>query len=645
MHSRIEDPAAFAEYVRGQFKGLLEDPVTLADAEYRIFSDIATKQRHELAKAYVVMQKAVELLHHHRQLIGAKKLIGICVSQLDIIKPRLTGSGRVLQNSFDRVISIITKSGLEHYLRPKDQTKNRRNSKYSDSDKLLIINLALYLYDKEHCPPWSTVYRQLLNIQLPNNLELPPKKTFSRWIRETDLLITERHRIGAKAHTRRYNISAKYRIDNYGDCWQIDATRSAKPYWDDLTKNFASVTFFIIIDTKSQAILGVGVGDTEDHTAAIKALRVAVKRTGHLPRCLVGDKGPGYNNEVWLNLASRLRELGCPFLQVRPNAPELKAHVESAFSRLEQFIHRIPGHVGRSITSKRIESRLSPEAKLRSQKANARWTRNEVMHAIGLEIEHYNNVSLDSSKSSPITQYSNSEKPNIRPLSIEQQAFLFWFEYKRTITHNTRGEIKIEYKKMEYRFMIDEVDVRMKEFGRNIIVRVDVDPSNPSNDDWDTCYIFSEDNQLLSIGSRIDDIAYLETDRTEHEKAQLTKIIEANRKVLSEVKQTYADRQQFLRKNLGIEDLESEFSNDKMLQNEQRDRFNISPVFMEEHGIKHSDQRHGKIAKERDIESAGPLERITVTKTPTSEATVPVRRRLSRFDYDDLDDDLNKALK
>lgn len=160
-----------------------------------------------------------------------------------------------------------------------------------------------------------------------------------------------------------------------GDCWEIDATRmniighSSPPALSEgegaksgkNNKNTEKFLFVIAVrDVYSGDVLGYDFAYSENHSAYLRALRMATEEAGYLPYSLTCDRFPGHNTDEVQTFFERIQSLG---VQVNiTHNPQGKAKIERWFGTMQSVVMMGSRYYyGEGIQSKRASAHRSPE--------------------------------------------------------------------------------------------------------------------------------------------------------------------------------------------------------------------------------------------------------------------------------------------
>ncbi|GAB3735082.1 hypothetical protein [Spirosoma lituiforme] len=263
-----------------------------------------------------------------------------------------------------------------------------------------------------------------------------------------------------------------------GDCWMMDATRVNFIEHATADRDKFQFMFVIVIrDAYSGEVVGCYFDTKEDRWGYANALKMAVKSTGYLPHTLVYDRFPGHVSDEMQSILGAMERKGVQL--VCTHKATGKALLERWFDTLQTvFLSKSKYYYGQGIMSTRDYAHRSPDylVKVRKEAKADGWDFDKSWQEAWQRIEEYRQtpVSYYSRKHkgldlSPAQLHEQSEKPNVIPVEIWDQASLFWhtkvLDIRRNRLEHTVHGVDYEYhiydEKLLYRY--DRVAIRYEE--------------------------------------------------------------------------------------------------------------------------------------------------------------------------------------
>lgn len=273
------------------------------------------------------------------------------------------------------------------------------------------------------------------------------------------------------------------RAMNAGDCWMIDATRVNTIEHQSARggKSYDFLTSIAVRDAYSGHILGVHFDTKEDRWGYVNALKMAVKSTGYLPHTLVYDRFPGHLTDEMQSVLDSFERKGVQLICTHKATG--KALLERWWDTLQTvFYANSPYYYGQGIQSTRKYAHRSAEylVKIRKEAHALGWNFDKAWQDAWQRIEQYvqTPVSAYSKKNknlhlSPLQLHEQSEKPNVIPVELWDQASLFW---NTKIIKIDRTRIEHEVHGVKYRYQIYDKEILYR-YNQVAIRYEETDPS------------------------------------------------------------------------------------------------------------------------------------------------------------------------
>ncbi|WP_080058945.1 hypothetical protein [Spirosoma aerolatum] len=336
---------------------------------------------------------------------------------------------------------------------------NKSRDKFKSDEEL---NAWLVIARLESGTPDQYVVRKIQEVCRVVGREVPSNSWFVQAINDPKirrLTADSRHGVGTKLAGRYKHSISMARAMYAGDCWMMDATRVnfIAHQASKTSKEQASLFVIAIRDAYSGDIVGVHFDTKEDRWGYANALKMAAKSTGYLPHTLVYDRFPGHITDEMQSILGAMERKGVQLICTHKATG--KALLERWFDTLQTvFLSRSKYYYGQGITSTRTYAHRSPEHLLKVTKEAKLegWDFDKAWQEAWKRIEEYRQtpVSYYSKKHtgldiSPATLHAQSEKPNVIPIEIWEEASLFWmtkiFKLERPVIRQTVHGQEYEY--------------------------------------------------------------------------------------------------------------------------------------------------------------------------------------------------------
>lgn len=338
--------------------------------------------------------------------------------------------------------------------------------------------------------------------------EKPSRRWFGQSIFEqtkTQFLTAEkRFGIGSrKAQMYSGYIPMKNAIDA-GDCWEIDATRMnilAHQTQDEKGNKAEKFLFVIAVrDVYSGDVLGYDFAYSENHSAYLRALRMAVEETGYLPYSLTCDRFPGHNTDEAKTFFERLKMLGVQ-VNVTHN-PQGKAKIERWFGTLQSVV--LMGsqyYYGEGIQSRRLSAHRSSEflSELKKQAKKDQFDYIKAYKECEAMIEQWRELPYCTYSrkyghllQSPKQLHQEAVKRNV--IEVDEAKVSMLFHRRKEITLKNNGLITTEIDKVSfhYQIAIENYEVIANYTGKKVVMTYDVFAS-------DKVYLWEKHGHLLTL--------------------------------------------------------------------------------------------------------------------------------------------------
>lgn len=242
------------------------------------------------------------------------------------------------------------------------------------------------------------------------------------------------------------------------DQWQMDGW--TLPFWVNGYKRYVIV---LVRDAHSKKIIGSSVGESENTSVILAALRKAIINTGCLPFEILTDNHSFNKTKEAEFFKAGIEAIGTTYTIT--HSPTHKSIIERYNRHLDTLCKEYYGYVGQGIKSKNIDAR--PKQELLDLYGKYSITEDEVK-LIGINIvEDFNNDILPKEGKTPNQLFEESEKPNCFTLTV--------FDRIKILTAKTeckilRGQITIKRGIEKHEFQLPS-SLHEKYNNRTVIVR------------------------------------------------------------------------------------------------------------------------------------------------------------------------------
>ena len=334
--------------------------------------------------------------------------------------------------------------------------------------------------------PNAYIIRKVSEVCRITGREVPSMSWFSQVLaseKMRQITAQPRHGAGTKRGGQYTHSITMARAMYAGDCWMMDATRVNFVEHQTSEKGKSAFLFIIVIrDAYSGDVVGCHFDTKEDRWGYTNALKMAVKTTGYLPHTLVYDRFPGHISDEMQSILGAMETKGVQL--VCTHKATGKALLERWFDTLQTvFLSNSRYYYGEGIMSTRAYAHRSPDylVKVRKEARAAGWDFDKSWQEAWKRVEEYRQtpVSFYSRKHkgldlSPATLHEQSEKPNVIPVQLWDQASLFWMT---KILDIRRNSISQEVHGIRYEYPIYDLQI-MYRYSRVAVRYEESDPSN-----------------------------------------------------------------------------------------------------------------------------------------------------------------------
>lgn len=344
--------------------------------------------------------------------------------------------------------------------------------------------------------------------------------------------IADRHgRNAARELTER--IVRRQRPTTPDDMWSLDGT-TLQLYATDGGQLVKSWYLVLVVDAATDCIVGWACGATEDTQLVLRALRIAVQRSGHAPRYIQYDGGKA---NLSAEVAALQAGMGAIGIQAQPYNGKSK-YVERVIGRLEgAYLRYLPTWVGGNITARSRDTRANPDHLAAMRKA-ANVSANDLLTAVDAAINAYNHTAAPSKAAAPAALYA-TDHPQRRALGYLEQVALLWLRRPGLYAYSTEG-LRMEVAKTRYFYEvesapgIEDLAFRTEYLGDKFIVRY-----NP--DDLSAINLYTPDDAWVATAVRKHEYAATPGEWNEGEGAALLASLRQRKQYLDEGQQARRD--------------------------------------------------------------------------------------------------------
>ncbi len=258
---------------------------------------------------------------------------------------------------------------------------------------------------------------------------------------------------GDKKARERYSRQHRTLLPSMRDSlWYGDGTKINLYYRveGDNTRKY-SVNVYEIMDAYSEVFLGYYIyTGSEEHTAQMRAFRMALQRSGHKPYEVVYDNQSGYkllDKEGFFDKVCRTH---------RPTAPYngRSKTIEAAFGRFQaEVLHRDWAFTGQNVTARRRDSR--PNLEFIDANIRNLPTLPELMAKYARMREEWNNAARTDTGKTRLEMYEESVNPETEEITDEDMVDIFWVRTRKPVTF-TSGGITITVNGREHTYEVYE---------------------------------------------------------------------------------------------------------------------------------------------------------------------------------------------
>lgn len=291
--------------------------------------------------------------------------------------------------------------------------------------------------------------------------------------------------------------------------------------WNEPFNGYNRHYLFQIVDIFSDKVIGFSIGESENYSMVLDAIKVMCEVTGCLPGEIACDNSSAYNIEEFKSFQIKAERYGTIFTrQAVGNSPG-NSQIESAQKDIQTIGMVSPHHFGLSVKSKNQVSRKTDEIINKQTKPYNQPTSEEVKKHIIKAVIEYNNTAYNEGRPTPNELFAQSDKPYAIRLEPYQIAELFWTE--RRVKVSKGGVIKLTIKKIAYHYILNPED-SIQYAGREVLVKYD---------DRDLGEVFAftlnEVPSFLFVAEKAPAFKMSKIEQTDQDKKNIVKVWEHNR--------------------------------------------------------------------------------------------------------------------
>lgn len=466
--------------------------------------DVVYERKMEMAKDAAVIAKILELLenkHKTRQVYDALEMLIVEEKiKVNFIKT-------LNYDNFRRLLTNWKRGGVEQVARI-NYVGNNNASKFKNDAELEAWILYLRM-DKRNLSGEHIQRVVKHNCRLAEK-EIPSDSWLSHKLADGHLkalAASKRYDRGNRHRQGTESILHGIRCPQSNDRWEVDGTRVNLLAFE----HFGKVVFLYAVwvyDNHSGDILGwcFSTSDSpENRWVYTDALKMAVNRTGALPREIAFDRFAGHNTTEMKAIFEKFEQIGTKVTIT--HRAEGKQHLERAIGTFQTvFLSQSDYYYGQGVKSSREAAHVTTEL----QKEQAKKLRKlgigyeQMCAEVERFVEQYRTTKLTEYGRqnkyripySPAELFQISDKSNQRTVEVWQISDLFWLQ-KRLSLRNRQFKTEINHETCVYMVENYEMLVRLEREEAAIIKYDEKDLSE--------VYVFSElNNEFLGCLKRFE---------------------------------------------------------------------------------------------------------------------------------------------
>lgn len=351
------------------------------------------------------------------------------------------------------------------------------------------------------------------------------KRTIQNYITDETKQLSKYIKFGIEWVRLHQDYILRKKCNNLFQVVEADGSRFQIPFYDSIDNKVVWLSFFVIIDVCSGAILSASIGYYENSEMVIEAFHGMVKRHGYLPSAIAVDNSSAIKSRAFKVFRQKIeRKYGTIFLIHEPGAPNKKGTVESFFRTFHAEIcsdnEAYAGLGGKCHSDRHKLSRAIIKDIYDNRKKLYKVEDASILLQENLEL--FNN-----------TSFSNIEAPNVlltkrHPLhaikiSESEQAYLFWHRSKRYV-NKSKIELKGGY--------------RIKDFGTKLFEKWVYVFHHPEN--TNVVYLFNKDDNYLCMATKKREVIYDPRSLSVEDRLEIREAEENNKDLSKKIKQKTA---------------------------------------------------------------------------------------------------------
>jgi hypothetical protein len=292
-----------------------------------------------------------------------------------------------------------------------------------------------------------------------------------------------RSRYGAKEFhqtqiTPLHRTPAQFALDRV----EFDSTVFSFVFYDKASNKVSiKLVTCLVIDSHSGRIIGYAFAKAESANMVIEALRNSFVQLSYLPAEIFTDRFPGHNNEEIKYFINQIKSLGCRFEIERTGNARAKGLVEVTINNLCELAKEDKNFIGKNITTKNRDSRLSVEFTSKYYNVDNRMSIEQVKDQIIDLIALYNSRAAVKQNEDRRTVFNNSQLKNAIPLTLESSVWLF---HKVLVKKVEQGLISFRKGHNRYIYSIADPIHRLRLNGTQVKVRFNESDFESKNEIW-----------------------------------------------------------------------------------------------------------------------------------------------------------------
>lgn len=483
---------------------------------YTSVSDV--KKRQDLCAAHALLVEIFGLRRDSVKDFALTDIIDVFMS-FGLSRPKISVK-YPLQSFSNTLHKIGAEEKIFSYLLPKQRGLTKKTD-------IIHEHLAIKYFDDDKKPNCKQV-TEIINNKVKSDGLTEVTEAWVKWIiakyKDKGFEFIKRY---GRAHYRYNNETPIHRINalNPLDRVEFDATVFSIQYFDPKERRNRTLNTCIAVDCNTGMIVGKAHAKTENGDLYVETIKNSFKGTLALPAEMFFDQFPGHNSEKIKALFEILKSLGVIVNIDRTGNARQKAKVEKTVDLLCTILFTYDGFIGKNITTKSLESRVSSE---RFKKiATVTRTRDEVEKTIDLAIAEFNLSLSKKDKQSKKELFQTRPKPNAIIISEIEDYRLFYNWSQLTVD---KGLITLQKNWAKYYFELPE-DKKSLYHRRMVKVRFDDSKLGLSDS---VIHVFDIDTDDFLFTCQLQVMPHLAAiNQTEKDKTIYQEHIKRNKKIRS----------------------------------------------------------------------------------------------------------------